>query len=229
MKVITDNKYYQDIANAIRIKLGTDKLYSPSEMAGAIMEIPTSASFKGRYRINNTGDYITEPRIIDNIGTSTPYIDDLGLDETQDFTIQMKVKINNPDNHKVLMSLYRMNGWESSPITLLHVLSSNIIEADFYRGSTKSLSGPNDRINEWLYVKLIKSSSNWTVETYDSNKVLIGNKSSSIASLTLYSDTNRLVFGLFSKNTGSFKSTNVSLDLNETYVENNGVVIFGIK
>lgn len=39
MIVKTDEKNYQDIANAIRSKLGTDATYLPSEMASAIKEI----------------------------------------------------------------------------------------------------------------------------------------------------------------------------------------------
>lgn len=38
---ITDNKYYADIANAIRSKLGNEVTYRPEEMAAAILQIVT--------------------------------------------------------------------------------------------------------------------------------------------------------------------------------------------
>ena len=37
--IITDNKFYSDIASAIRSKNGTANTYLPEEMASAIMSI----------------------------------------------------------------------------------------------------------------------------------------------------------------------------------------------
>lgn len=42
--VTTDNKYYAEIAAAIREKLGTDTLYTPSQMAEAILSIQAGPS-----------------------------------------------------------------------------------------------------------------------------------------------------------------------------------------
>lgn len=39
--ITTDNQHYMDIADAIREKLGSSNTYTPSEMADAIMDIPT--------------------------------------------------------------------------------------------------------------------------------------------------------------------------------------------
>ena len=46
-KVLTDNKHYTDIADAIRAKNGTDNTYKPSEMADAIEAITTGGSDVG--------------------------------------------------------------------------------------------------------------------------------------------------------------------------------------
>lgn len=43
-KVITDNRHYADIAEAIRTKNETDTLYKPAEMASAILDIQCGAS-----------------------------------------------------------------------------------------------------------------------------------------------------------------------------------------
>lgn len=42
---ITDNKYYIEIAAAIREKLGTDLKYKPEEMAAAIRSITGGGNF----------------------------------------------------------------------------------------------------------------------------------------------------------------------------------------
>ena len=43
-KVITDNKHYTDIANAIREKNGSTDTYHPSQMADAIKALPVGVS-----------------------------------------------------------------------------------------------------------------------------------------------------------------------------------------
>ena len=40
--VYTNNKHYQDIANAIREKNGTDNTYTPGQMAEAILALDAS-------------------------------------------------------------------------------------------------------------------------------------------------------------------------------------------
>lgn len=43
-QVLTDESNYEDIADAIREKLGTNTTYLPSEMAAAIRSIPSAAT-----------------------------------------------------------------------------------------------------------------------------------------------------------------------------------------
>ena len=49
--VKTDSVNYENIANAIRTKNGTDNTYKPGEMADAILELGevTLASWEGEY------------------------------------------------------------------------------------------------------------------------------------------------------------------------------------
>lgn len=56
--IITDNKHYTDIANAIRDKAQTTDTYKPEEMAEAIANLPTTEAFWDLYQQNgNRLDY----------------------------------------------------------------------------------------------------------------------------------------------------------------------------
>lgn len=68
-KVLTDNKHYTDIAEAIRDKNGTETTYKPSEMAAAIEEITTGGAVEA-ITIESNGTY-TAPDGIDGYNPIT--------------------------------------------------------------------------------------------------------------------------------------------------------------
>ena len=76
--VLTDDTYYQDIANAIRSKNGTTTQYKPSEMAAAINAISTGGGDIGLSNINSS---ITYPlHIITSIDSNSNPIYDSSVD-----------------------------------------------------------------------------------------------------------------------------------------------------
>ena len=64
--IATNNQYYQDIASAIRTKLGVSTQYYPSEMASAIDTFPANANAESfvyktlEYINNSTASFISD-------------------------------------------------------------------------------------------------------------------------------------------------------------------------
>lgn len=54
----TEDIYYQNIANAIRLKNGEETLYKPPQMAAAIEAIPSGGSTDGQFYPMNMTEYV---------------------------------------------------------------------------------------------------------------------------------------------------------------------------
>lgn len=80
---ITNTQYYQDIANAIRAKNGGSTLYTPPQMAQAILDIPTGSDKPFRYTFQQT---------VYGVGSS--YVSQYGIEQTHIITSQIKALLD---------------------------------------------------------------------------------------------------------------------------------------
>ena len=72
---ITNTQYYQDIANAIRQKNGGSSLYTPPQMAQAILNIPTGSDKPFRFGMGSARVYgVPSANIYDLNYSFAPYI-----------------------------------------------------------------------------------------------------------------------------------------------------------
>ena len=91
----TDDRHYGDIASAIRSKNGTSNTYAPSEMAQAILDIPTGHGEYGHamtVQDASCQNVSTITRAYNNAdvgrvdGTATAFFSAAGFDDTQAIT-----------------------------------------------------------------------------------------------------------------------------------------------
>lgn len=55
-KAVTDTKYYNEIANALQFRIGSDEKLSPPEMAGAVNTVYETGYDSGLYQGESIGE-----------------------------------------------------------------------------------------------------------------------------------------------------------------------------